>query len=190
MKTNKINIRFGIITLIILAAAFSRLIPHPWDFTAVGATALFGAAYFSNRFVAFVVPLFAMWLSDIVMNNTVYASFHGNKLWLFPETFPWYYAGFALVTLVGFGLLKKVKFSSVIGAGISASLVFFLVSNFGVWLGNAAYPQNVSGLVACYTAGIPFFWNTVAGDLFYCGVLFGVFELAKMKFPVLQTQRA
>ena len=190
MKTNKINIRFGIITLMVLAAAFSRLIPHPWDFTTVGATALFGAAYFSNRIIAFVIPLLSLWLSDIVMNNTIYSSFHGNKLWLFPDTFPWYYIGFAMVTLLGFALLKKVKFSSVIGASISASLIFFLVSNFGSWIGNATYPQNINGLIICYTASIPFFWNTLAGDLFYCGVMFGAFELAKMKFPVLQMQRA
>jgi hypothetical protein len=190
METKKVNIRFGVITLMILAAAFSRLIPHAWNFTAIGAAALFGAAYFSNRIIAFVIPLLSLWLSDIVMNNTIYSSFNGNKLWLFPDTFPWYYLGFIMVTLVGFGLLKKVKISSVIGASISASVIFFLVSNFGSWIGNVAYPQNASGLIACYTAGIPFFWSTVAGDLFYCGLLFGAFELAKMKFPVLQTQKA
>jgi hypothetical protein len=190
MKTEKINLRFGIITLMVLAGAFSRLIPHPWDFTAIGATALFGAAYFSNRITAFLIPLLSVWLSDIVMNNTVYSSFHGNKLWLFPEAFPWQYAGFALITLVGFGLLKKVKLTSVIGSSIAASLIFFLVSNLGSWVGNPLYPQNFAGFTACYTAGIPFFWNTIAGDLFFCGVLFGVFELAKYKFPVLQVAQA
>jgi len=190
LKTEKINIRFGIITLIIIAATFSRLIPHPWDFTPIGAIALFGAAYFSNRLIAFIIPLISIWLGDLVMNNTIYASFHHNKLWVFPSSFPWEYAGFMLITLVGLVMLKKVKITSVLGASVVASVLFFLVSNFGCWLGNVAYPQTITGLIACYTAGIPFFWNTLAGDLFYTGVLFGVFELAKMKFPALQIQKA
>jgi len=186
----KINIRFGIITLIIIAATFSRLIPHPWDYTPIGAIALFGAAYFSNRIIAFTIPLVSLWLGDLVMNNTIYSSFHHNKLWLFPTKFPWQYLGFMLITLLGLVLLKKVKIASVLGSSAIASVLFFLVSNFGCWLGNITYPQTITGLIACYTAGIPFFWNTLAGDLFYCGVLFGLFELAKMKFPILQIQRA
>ena len=94
-------------------------------------------------------------------------------------------AAFILITLVGFFLLKKIKLTTVIGAGLSASIIFFLVSNFGVWLGNPMYPQNISGLMACYVTAIPFFGNTISGDLFYSAVLFGTFELAKHKFPKL-----
>ena len=185
MKTEKINLRFGIITLMILAAALSRLIPHSPNFAPIGAMAIFGAAYFSNRIIAFAIPLLAMWLSDIVINNTIYASYNNNHLWLIPQSFPWNYAAFLLITLVGFFLLKKIKLISVIGAGLSASIIFFLVSNFGVWLGSPMYPQNISGLIACYITGIPFFGNTIGGDLFYSAVLFGTFELAKYKFPKL-----
>jgi hypothetical protein len=189
MKTEKINIRFAIITLMILAAAFSRLIPHPWNFAPIGAMALFGAAYFSNRIVAFIIPLVSMWLSDVVIYNTSFSSFNHNKLWLFPQTFPWGYAAFMLITLAGFGLLKKIKLPAIIGASLTASVIFFLVSNFGCWLGNVTYPQTLTGLFACYGAGIPFFWNTLAGDLLYCGLLFGAFELAKYKFPKLAVAR-
>src|ERR1017187_9364765 len=108
MKTEKINARFGIICLMILAAAFSRLILHPWNFTPIGAMAIFGAAYFSNRLIAFGIPLLALWLSDIVLYNTVYPAYH-TGFWLFPQGFPWQYVSFALITLAGMGLLKKVK---------------------------------------------------------------------------------
>jgi hypothetical protein len=185
MRTKKPNIRFRVISLMMLAAAFSRILPHPWNFTPLGAMALFGAAYYSNRILAFVMPLLALWLGDLVMYNTVYSSFHNHKLWLFPEVFPWYYLGFLLVVPLGFVLLKSVKLKSIIGASLSASVVFFLVSNFGCWLGSTIYPQSATGLFACYAVGIPFFWSTIGGDLFYCGVLFGAFELAKVKFPVL-----
>src|SRR3990172_12908980 len=99
MKTEKLNIRFGIITLMILAAALSRLIPHPPNFAPIGAMAIFGAAYFSNRIVAFAIPLLSMWLSDIVINNTIYASYY-NHFWLAPDGFPWNYAAFLLIILV------------------------------------------------------------------------------------------
>jgi hypothetical protein len=126
-----------------------------------------------------------MWVSDIVINNTIYASYNDNHLWLIPQGFPWNYAAFILITLAGFFLLKKIKLKNVIVASLSASIIFFLVSNFGCWPGNPMYSQDLSGLAACYVAGIPFFWNTLAGDLFYSAVLFGGFEVVKSKFPKL-----
>ena len=82
-------------------------------------------------------------------------------------------------------LAQKNKTTNVIGASLSASVIFFLVSNFGCWPGNPSYTQDFSGLATCYAAGIPFFWNTIGGDLFYSAVMFGIFELAKYRFPVL-----
>lgn len=185
MKTEKTNLRFGIITLMIVTAALSRLIPHPLNFAPIGGMAIFGAAYFSNRIVALIIPLLAMWLSDIVLYNTIYAAYNNNHLWLIPQGIPWNYAAFILITLAGIFLLKKVKLITVIKGSLSASILFFLVSNFGVWLGSPMYPQNISGLTACYVTGIPFVWNTIGGDLFYSAVLFGAFELAKKKFTSL-----
>lgn len=185
MKTEERTIRAGVITLMILAATFSRLIPHPFNFAPIGAVAIFGAAYFSNRIAAFLVPMLAMWLSDVVMNNTLYANYYHHNFWLYPTAFPWNYVVFPLIALVGILLLKKVKLTNVVMAALSASVIFFVVTNFGCWLGNPVYTQNITGLLASYTAGLPFFGSTVAGDLFYTGVLFGVFELAKSKFPKL-----
>jgi hypothetical protein len=188
MKTTKSPIRFGLLTLMILTAALSRIIPHAWNFAPIGAIALFGAAYFSNRIIAFVIPLASMWLSDVVLNNTVYAN-SGNGVWLFPHHFPWNYLGFLLIIPVGLLLLKKVKTTSVTGTSLIAAIVFFLVSNFGIWLGNSLYKQTFSGLMNCYAVAIPFFWNTLAGDLFYAALLFGVFELAQRRFPSLQINK-
>lgn len=181
MKPEK-PLRLGVLTCLILLAAFSRLIPHAPNFTAVGAMALFGGAYFSRKSLALLVPLLALWLSDIVLNNVVYREYY--------PTFtlavnPWTYGTFAVLVGLGAVALKKVTPSSVVVTSLLASVIFFLVSNFSVWLGSSAYPQNATGLLLCYVAGEPFFWNTLLGDLFYCGVLFGSYELARRQFPQL-----
>lgn len=183
----KMNIRFGVIVLLIVAAALSRLLPHPYNFTPIGAMGLFGAAHFTKRYMAFVVPFAAMWLSDLILNNVVYAN-------MYPEYyngFQWFgntsvYLSFGLIIILGFVLLRKIKVVNVLLASLAASVLFFLITNFAVWMGSLAYPQNAIGLMTCYAAGLPFFGNTLLGDLFYSGVLFGAFELLKARFPKLQ----
>lgn len=182
----KVNLRIGILILMIVAAALSRLLPHPFNFTPIGAMALFGAAYFSDKRLAFIVPFLAMWLSDLWLNNVTYPSANGFQ-WTGNA---WVYGSFALIALLGFGLLRRVKVAAVLGTSLLASILFFLITNFSVWLGSTGYPQNMTGLLACYGAGIPFFWNTIAGDLFYCAVLFGGFEWAQNRLPVLQRTNA
>lgn len=182
----QMNIRIGIIALLILVAALSRLLPHPYNFTPIGAMGLFGAAYFTKRYLAFVVPFAAMWISDLILNNVVYAKmypeYYNGFQWL--GSAPVYFS-FALIIMLGFVLLRKVRVVSVLIASLSASVLFFLITNFAVWMGSMAYPQNMVGLMACYAAGLPFFGNTLLGDLFYSGVLFGAYELIKSRFPRL-----
>jgi hypothetical protein len=182
--TKKITIRFGVLTIMVLLAALSRLIHLPSNFAPIGALALFGAAYFSRKSLALIIPLLSLWVSDLVLNNTVYPNTTGHFVW-FTDRFYWVYGSFILIALLGFLLLKKVKPMNVISANLLAAILFFVITNFGSWLGSATYPQNFSGLIACYVAGIPFFWNTLGGDIFYSLVLFGVFELAQRKFPSL-----
>lgn len=183
---SSITLRNSLLIVLILLAAFSRLVPHPYNFTPIGAIGLFGAAYFSKRWQVWVVPFAAMWISDLVLNNIVYAKqypeYYSSFVWMGNG---WVYASFALIVLLGMFGLKKVTPLKVLGTGLSASLVFFAVSNFGVWLGSTVYSQDFGGLMACYIAGIPFLGNTIAGDLFYCTVLFGVYELARQRFPAL-----
>lgn len=185
MEKFKINLRFGALSLVILLAALSRLLPHPPNFAPIGAMALFGATYFSRKYIALIIPIIAMWLSDLVLNNIVYSQYFDHFVWFY-QGFYWTYGAFVIIGLTGFLLLKKVKIHTVLLGSLSASILFFLLSNFGVWFSGTMYPKDFGGLMACYTAGIPFFKNTLLGDLAYCSVLFGAFELAQYKIPALQ----
>ncbi len=188
MSENKINLRFGVISAIILVAAISRLIPHPANFAPIGGMALFGAAYYSKRYWAFIIPVAAMWISDLILNNVVYGQYFDHFVWFYSGSL-FTYGAFVLIVLLGMFFLKKVQLSNLIVSALGASVIFFLVSNFGVWFSGTMYPKTFSGLMACYTAGIPFFKNTIAGDLVYTAVMFGAFELSARRFPVLRLQK-
>ncbi len=184
MEKKKIALQFSIISLIILLAALSRLIPHPANFSPIGAISLFGAAYYGRRYWAFIIPILSMWISDLILNNVVYSGYFGHFVWFYTSSL-WSYTAFILIALIGFVFLRRISVTNVIGASLTASVVFFLVSNFGVWVSTDMYLKNWSGLIDCYTAGVPFFRYTLSGDLIYCGVLFGVFELVKRSIPAL-----
>ncbi|WP_069132285.1 DUF6580 family putative transport protein [Rhodohalobacter halophilus] len=180
---------FYILTGFILFAALSRLLPHPYNFTPLGAIALFGAAYFKNKKWAFIVPMAAFWVSDLLLNNLVYSSFYEGFTW-FTGGFFYIYGSIALIALLGYYLLKKVTIGRVIGGAFGASAIFFIVSNFGVWVTSPLYPLSAEGLMACYTAAIPFFHNTIGGNLVYSALLFGAYEWMKVQYPSLQTVEA
>lgn len=158
--------RMIVLVMMVLGAAFSRIIPHPWNFTAVGAMALFGGAYFSDKRLSLAVPLAALMLSDLVLGG-----FHSTTFFV--------YAGFALIVMMGWVLTDKKSVARLGGLSLAASSVFFLVSNFGVWVMDGMYPMTANGLVQCYVAAIPFFGYQVAGDLFFVTVMFGGYELVK-----------
>jgi hypothetical protein len=153
------NVRLIVPVILIALAAASRLLPHPPDFTPLAAMALFAGAYFSDRRIAFAVPFVALLLSDLVLG------LHG--------TMPFVYLGFGVTVLIGTALRGKVRVLPVAGAAIASSVVFFVVTNFGVWLIGDMYPHDVGGLMLCYIAGIPFFQYSVVGDFLYTGLLFG-----------------
>jgi len=187
MEKTKIHLRFGVLTLLVLLAAFSRLIPHPPNFAPIGAMALFGATYLSQKHFAFIIPIASMWLSDLAINNIVYAQYFDHFVWAY-QGYYWTYGAFIVIGLIGFGLLKKIKLKNILLASCLASISFFIISNFGVWVSGTMYPKTFTGLIMCYTAGLPFLKNTFMGDLVYSGLMFGIFELAKYRFPVLQLQ--
>ncbi len=187
MGNQKIALRFSVITLMIVVAAFSRLLPHPPNFAPIGAMALFGAAYFSKKYIALLIPILSMWLSDLVINNTIYAQYF-DGFTFFYQGFYWTYMAFIFIGVLGFILLKKPKPQNIIIASLSASIIFFIVSNFGVWASGTMYPNNFSGLITCYAAGLPFFKNTLIGDLVYTSILFGLFEFAQNRIPFLKIQ--
>jgi hypothetical protein len=162
---------FWLLSALIIAAAFSRLIPHPPNFTPIAAIALFSGAYFNKKAFAFLVPFIAMFISDAIIG------FH-SLAWLV-------YMSFALIVVIGILFLKKVSVKNVVFAAIVSSVSFFIITNFGVWLGSTFYPQNFMGLIQCYIAAIPFFHNNILGDLVYTGLLFGIYEAIKATNPKL-----
>ena len=174
-----------IVTAFILFAALARLLPHPYNFTPLGAIALFGAAYFANKKWALLVPLLALWISDLFLNNYVYSAFYDGFAW-FTGGFIYLYGSLALTVVLGFILLKKITVGRVLGGALGASVLFFAVSNFGVWLSSPMYPLTAEGFLMCYTAAIPFFHNTLAGNIVYSAALFGAYEWLKQTYPSLQ----
>jgi hypothetical protein len=167
----KFNPGFVVPVLMVFAAAFVRLIPHPPNFAPIAAMALFGGAYFNKKSVAFAIPLAAMFLTDAIIG------FHSG-MWLV-------YLSFGLIVLIGMLMLNKVSVKNVIIASLTASLSFFIITNFGVWAFGTMYPKNIIGLFECYVAAIPFIQNTILGDLVYSGLLFGIYELIKASNPAL-----
>lgn len=174
-----LDARFGLITALILGAAAMRIIPHPPNFTPVAALALFGGARFDRKVWAFAVPLIAMLLSDSVLELITGQGFHSGMYAV--------YASFAIVVALGLWLHRHGGAVNTGLAAFAASGLFFLTTNFAVWLQPqpALYPRTGAGLLACYTAAIPFFGPTLAGDLLYTAVLFGAFALAERRFRVL-----
>jgi uncharacterized protein DUF6580 len=159
------------LAIIALAAAL-RIAPHPWNFTPVGAMALFSGAIIRDRRLAFFFPILALFVGDI------FIGFH--------KLMPVVYASFLVSVAIGFWLRDRRTVGRITAATLFGAIQFFLVTNFAVWAFGLSYPRNSAGLFACYIAGIPFFWNTLAGDAVYAALFFGGFALAERLFPVLR----
>ena len=164
-----LNRQNAIIAVLIVLAIASRLLPHPPNFAPIAAIALFGGALFSSRAIAFLMPFVVMLVSDAIIG------FHSHM--------PVVYGLFLVTVLIGFALRDRVKMGTVIGASLVSSTLFFVGSNLAVWYGSAFYTQDWAGLMACYTLAIPFFQNTVLGDLFYTGALFGSYFWISQRYP-------
>lgn len=189
MEKQKIYLRFGVLCAMIFLAAFSRIIPHMPNFSPFGAIGLFGAAWFAKKWQAFFIPIAATWLSDLFINNVIYAQYYPSFTWFY-QGFYWQYGSYLLITLAGIFIFRKINTQRVLAGALASTAIFFLVSNFGVWAGGTMYPMNFEGLMTCYAAGIPFLKGTMLGDLFYSGVLFGTFALVQKQFPLLQLKNA
>lgn len=185
MTKTKIDLRISVIAALILIVAFSRLIPTMNNFSPLGALGLFGAAYFKRKSLAFIIPIAAIWLSDLLVNNILYASYYPSFTWFY-DGFYWQYGSYLLIALVGLLLFKKVNIGRIAIGALAATVLFFFVSNFGAWISSPLYPKTLGGLATCLAAGIPFIKGTLLGNLIYSGVLFGSFTILQHKFPVLQ----
>lgn len=170
-----------LIPAIILLGACSRLIPHPMNFTPIAALALFGGSYIKDKKMAFILPMAALLFSDILLQITSGNGFHDQMIWV--------YGSMALVTLIGFYIRENLKTSNILVGSLLGSILFFMLTNFGVWaLGY--YGHTVSGLVQCYVMAIPFFKGTLLGDLFYNAAFFGSYALITRYMPSFAVKRA
>ena len=167
----KISTGLWLCFLLILFAALSRLVPHPYNFTPVGALGLFAGAYLPMRRY-WVLPVIALLISDLFIGF-----YH-------PVAMISVYLAFILCGVIGrFVLMQKRSVMRLAVTSLSASCLFFVLSNFGDWLsGINHYPMTLNGLIECYVMAIPFFGNTVLGDLFYVTMLFGIYETVRIKF--------
>ncbi|MDC0629108.1 MAG: hypothetical protein P8O96_07450 [Flavobacteriaceae bacterium] len=161
MSTTYLSKKQLFIIAFMLIAVLFRLLPHLPNFTPITAIALFGGLYFSNKTMAYLVPLVIMALSDLFLG------FHSISFVV--------YAAFIVVSFIGTQTKKPSVFTILL-----SSISFFIITNFGVWL--IGYPKTWSGLVECYTLALPFFRNSLLGDLFYSGVMILGFNAVRKKY--------
>lgn len=153
--------------LLIFLGASLRLLPHSPNFAPITALGLFGGVYLQKKY-AFILPLAALFISDLVIG------FYGMVM-LFV------YGSFILSGLIGLWVKKHKTLINVLGASLLSSILFYLITNFGVWLSpNSYYTKDLAGLLQSYTLALPFFRNTLLGDIFYTGLFFGSLELSKL----------
>ena len=153
---------FPAFILIILGIA-ARFLPHPANFAPIGAIAIFSGIYLPKRW-ALILPLAAMFFSDL------FIGFYSLPIMLSV------YVSFATMGLIGLAVRKHKKLSTILGGTILGSVIFYLITNGAVWAFGGLYPQTTAGLLQSYYMAIPFFRNSLFGDLFYTGVLAGAYE--------------
>ena len=163
--------RWMALMTVVVLAVLSRWIPHPWNWTAMGAVALFAGAKFERLTMALAVPLLALFVTDLVLG--------------FHETMVFVYGSFALIAVFGWWQGSRLEGRSVLGASVASSLLFYFITNFGMWMMTTMYPPTAAGLMMSYAAGLPFLGNQIVGDLFYSAMLFGAWSLAENRFSSL-----
>lgn len=152
-------------------AAFVKFMPHIPNFAPIAAMALFGGVYLNKKY-ALIVPIIAMLIGDY------FIGFYNPYIMISV------YSSFVVIGLIGLWLKNHKTLPNIVGGSLSGSIIFFLITNFAVWaIPASAYPHTLQGLIDCYIMGLAFFRNTIAGDLFYVGAFFGVYELAKVLLP-------
>jgi len=161
----------AIVTAIFVAAAL-RLLPHPPNFSPIDGMALFSGAYLGRRGLAFAAPFGALLLSDAILG--------------FYPGIEFVYTSVAAIVLIGWLLASNKSVFRITGGAVAGSVLFFVVTNFGVWLGSGMYAHSVAGVVDCYVKAWPFFQKTLLGDLFYSALLFGGFALLQRLVPAIR----
>lgn len=194
MSHIKFNPRTLVLMVVILAIMLMRVLIvfntealSFANFSSVGAVALFGGAYFSSNAKAFSFPILSLLITDILFANTIYKSYSDGFLY---DGWYWTYAAIILMVVVGKFLLKNITLANGTIAAIAVTVVHWLVSNIGTWYGNPynnpLFTQDLAGYWNCLVLAIPFELRFLAGTVIYGGVMFGSFQLLKVKYPALQ----
>jgi len=176
IQKHKLNTSFNylvILSVLIVLGVVGRLLPHPPNFTPMAAIALFAGFIFLKRYIAVIAVVVTMLLTDYFAFGYLSAEWFASKsMWVvyLALLFPIVFKNF---------LQKKLGLFRVAGAALASSTVFFIATNFAVWAFSPMYEKTLEGLVLCYTMAIPFFQNTVAGDLIWSGVIFGTYFLLR-----------
>ena len=171
-KLNKNLKNYLLPICLILVLSFSRLIPHPWNFTPILAAGIFSGFYFKNLILSLFIVIFSMFLGDL------YLGFH--------ETMFFTYISLAVAVVFGL-LIKRLKFTEILFSGLASSVCFFIITNFGAWLTLEMYEKNFAGLLQSYVLAIPFFHNTLISTFLYLAVIKLLFDLAIKKIPNIST---
>ncbi len=197
MKSN--TTQFLFLTFIIISIAATRLLPHTANFVPVFAMILFATAHLKNKWNAIFISIGALWLSDLYINNWGSAAKFFDQYdpatgQLLVDNFifiynPLNYLGYIMIAFIGIQIFKKsISLPKVFGSSLLAAFVFFLVSNFTVWMGGVMYPLTFDGLILCYVKAIPFFRTTLASNIFFSAVLFGGYYLLQKDFNPLKLE--
>ena len=167
-----------ILLVIFVIAAATRLIPDSLqNFTAIGAIAFMGGALIKNKWLKYLLPLGLLAITDVVLNMFVYSEFTNGSL--FYSGMIWVYIPFVISVFIGEMVMTKRKSGSkVVFSGILSGIVFFLLSNFGVWMSGVMYPKTMGGLLDAYYMGVPFFRNTLLSNVVYGLVIYFAYTLA------------
>jgi hypothetical protein len=169
MKKYKVEIYLSFCAIVLMAVLL-RLIPHVPNVAPIAALALFSGIVIPSIW-AFFIPLGAMIISDFFLG--------------YHSTIPFVYGSFLLIALIGY-ILRKDNSPLKVGLGsLTGSFLFFIITNFGVWMTSSMYEKTFNGLLHCYTMGLPFFRNTVVGDIFYTTVFFVSFNCIKLLFVLM-----
>ena len=161
------KVEFAIAIIFVLVGVSLRLLPHPPNFAPIAAIALFGGVYLSRK-TALILPIAVMMISDIFIGS------YGIKLMAFV------YASFLICVLLGFWLKKHKKWQTVLASSILSGIIFFILTNFAVWIFTPWYAKTFSGMIQSYVMALPFFRNTLLGNIFYVGAFFGSYEIVRV----------
>ena len=165
-KINKNLKNYFLPICLILVLSFSRVIPHPWNFTPILAVGIFSGFYFKNFILSLFIVVFSMFLGDL------YLGFHSTMFFT--------YISLAVAVVIGL-FIKHFRFTEILFSGLVSSVCFFIITNFGAWLTLEMYEKNFAGLLQSYVLALPFFHNTLISTFLYLIVLKLIFDLAIQK---------